>query len=209
MENWGLFTLVFVFCILPLCGTGEPADIRRGCLVQCIMHEERGRRYSMLVTMKRQEFEAFDDAALARACIEPTIERLHGSGLAMRSERPAILAQLTDGQRALFLFRVMYDHAGNSAPDLYCWASGALKEGRTWAGIKGGLRFFRSDAMLELLGEIEVVLEARDRQGDALPWDLDDDAELFALMNGLNDRFQEIAAKTLKLIGQYIRTIRA
>jgi hypothetical protein len=159
----------------------------------------------MLVTMKRQVFDALDDTALGRACIEPTLEQLHGSGLAMRTERPHILAQLTPGQMALFLFRVMYEHAGNSAPDLYCWASSALKEERRWSGIKGGLRFFGDDAMLELLGEMEVTLGASHKQGDALPWDLDDDPALFASMNRFNARFHEITARTLKLIGEYIR----
>ena len=64
--------------------------------------------------------------------------------------------------------------------------------------------------MLQLLEEIEGLLEARYQhedveRRDALPWDLDDDPDLFASISQLNATFHEIAPTTLKLIGMYIR----
>lgn len=161
----------------------------------------------MLVTMKRQAFDSLDPAALGWACIEPTLQQVHGISPTVRSQ---VLAQLTPGQRALFLFRVLYDHVGDSAADLYCWVSYLLSEAKKWSAIKAGSRYFGDDAMLHLLEEIEGLLEARHQEGDALrrdalPWDLDDDPELFASISQLNATFHEIVPTTLKLIGVYIR----
>ncbi len=161
----------------------------------------------MLVTMKRQVFNSLDHANLASTCIEPTLQQLHGINPAVRSQ---VYAQLTPGQLALFMFRVLYDHAGNPAADLYCWASYLLSQANTWSAIKAGSRYFGDDAMLQLLEEIEGALEAKHQPGDAhrrdaLPWDLDDDPQLFASMNQLNATFHEIAPTTLKLIGMYIQ----
>jgi len=165
----------------------------------------------MLVTMKRQVFNSLDHAALGRACIEPTLQQMHRINLnpTMRSQ---VLAQLTPGQQALFLFHVLYDHVGNSAyaADFYWWVSHLLTEAKKWSGIKGGLRYFGDDAMLQLLEEIESLLGARHQQADAgqsdvLPWDLDHDPELFASISQFNATFHEISPMTLKLIGVYIR----
>ena len=161
----------------------------------------------MVVTMKRQVFNSLDHATLASTCIEPTLQQLHGINPVVRSQ---VYAQLTPGQLALFMFRVLYDHAGNSAGDLYCWVSYLLGESQRWSAIKAGSRYFGDDSMLQLLEEIEVLLEARYQhedveQRDALPWDLDDDPDLFASISQLNATFHEIAPTTLKLIGMYIR----
>jgi hypothetical protein len=162
----------------------------------------------MLVTMKRKVFDSLDHAALEWTCVEPTLQRLHsGRDPTVKSQ---VLAQLTNGQKAQFLFRVLYHHTGNSVVDFYCWVSYLLTEARTWSGIKGGLRYFGDDAMLRLLEETESFLEAKNRLGDAewrdvFPQDLDDDAELLASVSRLNATFHEIAPATLKLIGTYIR----
>ncbi|TMD61668.1 MAG: hypothetical protein E6I91_17315 [Chloroflexi bacterium] len=124
--------------------------------------------------------------------------------------KPQVIAQLTNGQKAQFMFRVLYNHTGNSVVDFYCWVSYLLAEARTWSGIQGGLRYFGDVAMLRLLGETESFLAAKNRLGDAqwrdaFPQDLDDDAELLASVSRLNATFHEIAPATLKLIGAYIR----
>jgi hypothetical protein len=89
----------------------------------------------MLVTMKRQAFDSLDPAALGWACIEPTLQQVHGISPTVKSQ---VLAQLTSGQRALFLFRVLYDHVGDSAADLYCWVSYLLSEAKTDEGNENG-----------------------------------------------------------------------
>src|SRR2546429_9624808 len=118
----------------------------------------------MLVMMKRKVFDSLDDAALESACVEPTLQRLHSRiSPAVKSQ---VLAQLTDGQKAQFMFRVLYAHLGNSVVDFYCWVSYLLAEARTWSGVKGALRYFGADAMLRLLEEPETLLKVRNRQGN-------------------------------------------
>lgn len=162
----------------------------------------------MLVTMKRELFDSLEDAVLAKACIEPILQRAHENRSAAKVE---VLAQLTPGQRVLFMFRALYDHAGNSAADLYFWVSHLLSEARTWSAIKGSLRYLGDEAMLQLLEEMEGVLEGRKgrrdgQSGDILPWDLESDPELFASISRFHAIFYDIAPATFRLMGAYIRS---
>ncbi|GAC1380003.1 MAG: hypothetical protein NVSMB33_05660 [Ktedonobacteraceae bacterium] len=162
----------------------------------------------MLVTMKREMFDALDYAALEEACIGPTLLQVHEINPVVKAR---VLAQLTNGQRALFLFRVLHDIAGKSADEFYHWISYLLTEEKRWTGIKRGLRFFGDDAMLRLLDETEGFLEARkqrqkDAEGRDIPvWNIHDDPELLAVVSQLYATFCEIVPATHKLIGAYIR----
>ena len=161
----------------------------------------------MLVRMKRQVFDALDPAALAWACIGPIALPLRGKHPTVKSH---VYAQLTAGQQALFVVQVLYNHAGEEAAELYCWVSTLLRDPRAWGAIKAGVRYFGDEAMLHLLEQLESVLEARHQQEDtqqreALPWDLDEDPELFTSMSQLNATFHELAPTSLKLMGEYIR----
>ena len=106
--------------------------------------------------------------------------------------------------------QVFQNHAGEEASDLYYWASTLLRDPQTWRAIKAGVRYFGDETMFHLLEQLENVLEARLQQGathqrDPLPWDFDEDAELFTSMSQLNAAFHAIAPTTLRLMGEYIR----
>jgi hypothetical protein len=161
----------------------------------------------MFVTMKRQVFDSLDPAVLAWECIGPIALPLRGKHPSMKSQ---VYAQLTAGQQALFVVQVLYNHAGQEAADLYCWVSTLLRDPHAWGAIKAGVCYFGDEAMLHLLEQVESVLEARHPQSDtqrrdALPWDLEDDPELFTSMSQLNATFHELAQASLKLMGDYIR----
>ncbi|HZS78084.1 MAG TPA: hypothetical protein VFA41_15850 [Ktedonobacteraceae bacterium] len=157
----------------------------------------------MLVTMKRQTFDSLDDAALANACIEPTVEYLHADISRVKSH---VLTQLTPGQQALFLFRAFHDHAGKTASDLYFWVSSIFPSDKMWRGTQGALRYFGDEAMLQLLQEITGVVEARQQQSDIQPWELEADPAFFALMSRLNEQFHELVPATFERMGKYIRS---
>ena len=161
----------------------------------------------MLVTMKRQVFDSLDPAALAWECIGPIALPLRGKHSSMKSQ---VYAQLTAGQQALFVVQVLFNHAGEEAAELYCWVSTLRRDPHAWGAIKAGVRYFGDEAMMRLLEQIESVLEARHQQEetaqrDALPWDLDEDPELFTSMSQLNTTFHALAPTSLKLMGEYIR----
>ncbi len=161
----------------------------------------------MLVTMKQQEFNALDPITLAQACIEPTLQQLHA--ILPPPARWQIISQLTPGQQALFLFHVLYDHAGDSAADLYICVLQLLREPHKWSAIKASSRYFGDDSMFQLLEQLESTLQARQQQESteqpALPWDLDHDPQLNTALAQLNSKYHEIAPDSLKLMGTYIR----
>jgi hypothetical protein len=156
--------------------------------------------------MKRQVFDSLDHDALGWACIEPAILQIRGKDLTVKSE---VYAQLNTGQRALLMFRVLYDHARNSVTEFYCWVAYLLEQPKTWAEIRIGLRYFGDDAMLRLLENMKGVLEANQHVGaemrDVSFKDLEDDLELLASVSRLYALFQEIAPETLKRISAHIR----
>lgn len=161
----------------------------------------------MLVPMKRQVFDSSDPAALVWECIGPILLALRGKHPLVKSQ---VYAQLTAGQQALFAVQVFQNHAGEEASDLYYWASTLLRDPQTWRAIKAGVRYFGDETMFHLLEQLENVLEARLQQGathqrDPLPWDFDEDAELFTSMSQLNAAFHTIAPTTLRLMGEFIR----
>ena len=161
----------------------------------------------MLVTMKQQEFNSIDPATLADSCIKPILQQIHTT--INPSVRLQIASQLTPGQRALFLFHVLYDHAGGSAGDLYFWVSFLLREPNTWSAIKASSRFFSDAAMLQLLEQIEALLAAKHPQSTTeqpgtFPSDLDNDPELLASLSQLNTAYHQLVPKTLNLIGTFI-----
>lgn len=168
----------------------------------------------MLVTMRRQVFDSLDHVALGWACFEPIIlayknkmrEQVCGNNFAVKLQ---FYKQLTNGQQALFMFRVYYNHASKSTAEFYWWSTYFLVQS-TFSEVKVGLRYFGDYAMLRLLEETESFLEARNRQGiiemsDVSFNNLDDDLELLTSISRLYVIFQEIAPATLKLIGTYIR----
>ncbi|OBZ17526.1 MULTISPECIES: hypothetical protein [Bacillales] len=140
--------------------------------------------------------------------MEPTFSRIRGKETSIKT---AAISQLTQGQQALCMFRVMYDHAKNSSSEYYAWISYLLDKPSYWNGVTGGLRFFGDAPMLELLKDTEKVLKARnDKLGlqwsDAAFNDLGHDDVLLSTVNLLFERFLLIAPNSLKLISTYIRS---
>lgn len=64
-----------------------------------------------LVTMKQKDLDTFSDERLGWACMEPTFQQIRAKSPSIKSE---VISKLTDGQKALCMFRVMHDHSRNS-----------------------------------------------------------------------------------------------
>ncbi|WP_339320327.1 hypothetical protein [Paenibacillus sp. FSL R10-2734] len=161
-----------------------------------------------LVAMKQKDLDTLSDERLGWACTEPTFQLIRGKSPSIKSE---VISKLTDGQRALCMFRVMYDHSCNSEGEYYAWISYLQDLPGYWTGVMGGIRFFGDEEMFFLLQETKSFLEERNDRlgkewGDAAITDLDHDPELFSEMSGLFERFQNIAADSHRLIGEYIRS---
>ncbi|MFC3746747.1 hypothetical protein [Paenibacillus sp. GCM10012306] len=160
-----------------------------------------------LVTVKRQDFDSLDDERLGWVCMEPTLMQIRGKNMSVKTQ---VISQLTEGQRALCMFRVLYDHAKNSVREYYAWISYLLDTPGYWSGVTGGLRFFSDTSMITLLEETKAVLEARNttlgvQWSDATFKDLDQDHELLATVTLLFERFLELSQGSLQQISAYIR----
>lgn len=161
-----------------------------------------------LVAMRREELDALSDERLGWACMEPTFQLIRGKSPTIKSE---VISTLTEGQRALCMFRVMYDHSCNSAGEFYAWLAYMQELPGYWSGVMEGLRFFGDHGMILLLQDTKGLLERRNEElgqqwGDVAITDLDREPELLDMISGLFKRFQNIAPESLKLIGDYIRT---
>jgi hypothetical protein len=161
-----------------------------------------------LVAMNKHEFDTLDDERLGWACASPTLLTIRGKDMSVKKDA---ISRLTQGQKALCMFRVLYDHAKHSMSEYYGWISYLLDKPDYWSGVMGGCNFFGDTSMIRLLEETKEVLEARNRKFD-LHWsdaalkDLDHDHELLNAVTVLYERFLEIAPDSLKLISKYIRS---
>ncbi|QMV40270.1 hypothetical protein [Cohnella cholangitidis] len=160
-----------------------------------------------LVTMNKQDFDSLNDEGLGSACMEPTFRLIRGKNVSVKTQ---VISGLTKGQQALCLFRVMYDHAKNSAAELYGWTSYLHDQPGYWTGVTGALSFFGDRSLLALLEETEEMLHGRNvslglRWSDASPTDVEYDPELQRTMNGLFNRFQTLAPLSIRIVGDYIR----
>ncbi|MED4726899.1 hypothetical protein P9597_01880 [Aneurinibacillus migulanus] len=164
----------------------------------------------MFVQMRRQEFDLLENTKLGEACFEPII-RVYKMEQNLKNDKTVFYKRLTKGQQALFMFHVYYNHANKSLSELYWWSAYFLAQPEIWSEIKVGLRYFKDDAMLLLLEEIEAVLKRHNHPSSLEEFtvsrdDLDRNQELIESINTLNAMFHKIAPLTLKRIGTHIRS---
>lgn len=160
----------------------------------------------MLVKLRREILESLNDDDFGWECIKPIVIQVRGKDSATKTQ---VYSQLTRGQKASFMFRVFYNHAGKSLADFYWWSAYFLSQS-TWSEIKAGLQCFNDDLMLKVLIETEDILHEMDRQGtltvaNASINDLDHNPEFSRLISQLYEKFQKTAPTTHQLIREYIR----
>lgn len=170
----------------------------------------------MLLKISRQEFDLIDDTALWSACFEPIIkvykakmsEQIHLSEHEIKSQ---FYKEMTDGQRALFMFLAFYNHAKKSLEEFYWWNAYYLAQPKIWSAISAGLQYFNADSMLLVFKEMKVLLIEKNYPQSLVKFnatheDLNHDSELHKMICPLNTQFTDISLATLKRIGEYIRT---
>lgn len=169
----------------------------------------------MIVHMKRQEFDSLAHETLYKACFEPLI-LVYKNRIAKQTIENSSMVQeqfykqLTNGQRALFVIQVYYDHASTSLTEFYWWSSYFMAQPKIWSAIKAGLQYFGDDTMFQLIEEIEVVLKKHNHPSSLKEFtvtrkDLDDNKELLASISPLHVTFDKIAPLTIQIINENIR----
>lgn len=111
--------------------------------------------------------------------------------------------ELSEGQRAACLFRVLYPASG-SEKDFRAWLSYLLEQPSYWDGVLGSLRFFGEAAMLSLLEDARGVVEQANRgsrSGAAI-----EEGELHGQIGFLYESFRTIVPESVERIAVYIRS---
>lgn len=158
--------------------------------------------------MKQAEFDGMSDEELGRACVEPMLLSIRGKDFVTKTQT---ISSLNRSQQALCMFRVLYDHAKNSAGEYYAWIAYLLQAPGYWSGVMEGLRYFEDESMMQLLEETKLFIEERNRESNK-PMesvslnDLEQDCELSEKVDRLYSKFNEIAQSSLKLISTFIRS---
>ncbi len=142
--------------------------------------------------MKKQELDSLENERLIWACAEPFVMKTRGrSG----SEKLAVYRELSGGQRSLYLFQVLYGHAGNGLGEFYAHISYLTGQLDIFAALKAAMRYFGDSPMLELVGKMESVFAAR-AKGEDDPESLEE----------LNKLYRQYLPGTIAHISAHIRS---
>ncbi|MBW7477081.1 hypothetical protein K0T92_20390 [Paenibacillus oenotherae] len=163
----------------------------------------------MLAVMKRNEFDTMDDRGLCSACFAPLIGEFKNIRVGGGDER-AFYDSLTDGQQALFMFRIYYDHVIHSPEDLYWRSAYYHAQPVIWSSLKNTLPLIGEQGILQLAEEIEGFLAERNyaRSLDSFAatiQDLGRDAELLASFNAFYVQLQQATSDSFNRLAEYIR----
>ncbi len=164
----------------------------------------------MLITVKRKDFESLNDISLIWICIEPAMQQARGRNFAVKSE---VYAHLTPGQRALFMFQMLYGHTSKGVEEFYSHLSYLLSNDGVWSQLKKGMQYFGDYNMIQILEKMNIVFQSLTteefkesvEQHNALIVDIDKNAELSASMSLINKSLSETLPLTIKLVATYIR----
>ncbi|MFD2444852.1 hypothetical protein ACFSO7_12855 [Bacillus sp. CGMCC 1.16607] len=161
----------------------------------------------MMVKMNRKLFDSLEDIELGGKCFEPIIPLIRGKDNWVKTQ---VYNKLTKGQQALFMFCAYYNHVSKSLVEFYWWSAYYLAQPKIWSELKLGLQYFKADAMIRLLDDIEERLKDWDHPRnietfDVSYRDLGNDPELQTIVSSLNTQFNNISPEILIQIGYYIR----
>ncbi|MGE7693880.1 hypothetical protein ACQKNC_07145 [Lysinibacillus sp. NPDC094177] len=114
----------------------------------------------MIIKVKEEEFD-LNCSNLSQICFEPLIkiykERMSEETNIGVKER--FYEELTEGQRALFMFNVYFNHISKSLIEFYWWSAYFMAQSKKWAALKACFKYFNDEPFLLLLEKIEQALK--------------------------------------------------
>ncbi|MGN7398587.1 hypothetical protein ACTHO0_01935 [Cytobacillus praedii] len=166
----------------------------------------------MQAKIKRQEFNSITDADLSTKCFEPLIKH-YKKRMAEQTDSTQMKEQfyeeLTDGQRALFMFYAYYIHVSKSSIEFFWWSAYFIAQPKSWSAIKAALKFFEDTNMLILLEKIELILKQHQYPETLESFtitreDLANNKELYTTIQSLYSVFEDTSPLTIKNINNII-----
>lgn len=165
----------------------------------------------MQITIKKQDID-FVGADLGEKCFEPLI-KLYKKKVAEQTDFNQIKEQfyeeLSEGQKALFMFYVYYHHVSKSLIEFYWWSAYLMAQPKSWSAIKAGFKYFKDESMHLLLEKIESELK-RHHYPETLETfsikreDLEQNKVLLASITSLYSLFEQTSPLTIKKINNCI-----
>ncbi|RDW16591.1 hypothetical protein CWR48_16250 [Oceanobacillus arenosus] len=168
----------------------------------------------MLVKMSKKDFDLLALSNLSQECFEPLI-KIYKNRVAEQTSfnvsqiKEQFYEELTEGQRALFMFYAYYNHVSKSLIEFYWWSAYFMAQPRSWLAIKTGIKYFDDKSMLSLLERIEVELK-RHNHPDTLEnftvkrEDLERNKELQASFKLLYEILDKTSSLTINKINECI-----
>lgn len=141
--------------------------------------------------MKQHELSSLDDEKLVWIFVEPIICKARGKDPSIKAQ---VYMPLKDGQRALFMFQVLYGHAANGIFQFFSQISYLADRLDIWSALKSAMNYFDDIEMLSLVEKMETAYFALSSQDKNTP-----------ALDELDKFYNEIIPQTLKRIGACIR----
>ena len=151
---------------------------------------------------------------LSQKCFEPLIKIYkkqvsEETNLKTSQIKEQFYEQLTEGQKALFMFYVYYNHVSKSIYEFYWWSAYFMAQPKSWSALKAGISYFRDESMLLLLEKIELELKKHKFPNSLDNFtitreDLNQNKELHTSIKSLHVIFENTSPLTINNINDYI-----
>ncbi|QQP14621.1 hypothetical protein FJQ98_11800 [Lysinibacillus agricola] len=167
----------------------------------------------MIIKVKKEDFD-LNCSNLSQRCFEPLIRNYKvkvskesNSSTVQVKER--FYEELTEGQRALFMFYVYYNHVSKSLIEFYWWSAYFMAQPKNWAALKACFRYFNDESFLLLLEKIEQELKRHNHpitlENFTITRDeLNQNKDLQASFESLYVIFESIYPTTIKKVNNLI-----
>jgi hypothetical protein len=98
--------------------------------------------------MKKQGYDLLTGSNLSQGCFSPLIKTYKNrvaqhTSLSIYQIKEQFYNQLTDGQRALFMFYAYYNHVSRSPIEFYWWSAYFMAQPQSWSAIKNWCEVFQ------------------------------------------------------------------
>lgn len=164
----------------------------------------------MIIKVKEENFD-FNCSTLCERCFEPLINnfKVRMSDETNIGVKEHFYEELTEGQRALFMFNVYYTHISESLIEFYWWSAYFMAQPKSWAAMKACFNYFDDEPFLLLLEKIEQELKRHNHPSTLENFsitrdELNHNKELHASFESIYVMFENIYPTTIEKINNFI-----
>jgi phosphoribosyl 1,2-cyclic phosphodiesterase len=155
----------------------------------------------MRVEINPEDFISLNNEELIHICMEQIFTRIRGKSPLVKGE---VYSQLTDGQKAAFMFKIMFDHS-KTIEEFYWYALYYISDLNAWPEMKSRAQTIGDTLLVSVYESIESNLEGKNLETHGNWMIVLDDAKTKELIMSLFRRYIEATRESIELLGSYIR----